>query len=145
MGVGSRGEYLEVALDREVETGGLAGRLNREMPEGLKALSAEALPEHFPKMSRWVRYALYRVEPGEGSGAAGVLLAMPLPAAGVDRDCPRLRDALQALAEREGWGGARPRVTRQGLYASLDEVREESEGRLLEVTGRDPRFREARE
>ena len=73
------GEYLEVGLDREVETGGLAERINRDMPEGLRVLSAELLPEHFPKMSRWVHYALYRVEP---EGGDGVLLALPLAAAG---------------------------------------------------------------
>jgi hypothetical protein len=146
VGVGSLGEYLEVALDREVEADGLAVRINQDMPEGLRVLSAELLPEHFPKMSRWVHYALYRVEPGQEGETAGLLLALPLAAAGgrEGEGYPRLRDALEKLDELEGWGGARPRVTRQGLYASLDEVVEESEGRLLEVSGRDARFREVR-
>lgn len=145
VGVGSYGEYLEVGLDGEVEAGGLAERINQEMPEGLRVLSAELLPEHYPKMSRWVHYALYNVEPEGGDQASGVLLALPLAAAGSEKEAegfPRLRDALEALGAQEGWSGSRPQVTRQGLYASLDEIVEESRGRLLEVSGREARLRE---
>ena len=64
VGVGSLGEYLEVGLDGEVELSDLAERINRGMPQNLRISTAEILPEHFPKMSRWVHYALYRVEKG---------------------------------------------------------------------------------
>ena len=148
VGVGSLGEYLEVGLDREVEISGLAERINRGMPRDLRVSAAEMLPEHFPKMSRWVHYALYRVEEKEGGEAARVFLALPLAAAGSEGEpggFPRLRDALEQLREREGWKtDDRPYVIRQGLYASLDEIGEEAEGRVMEASGREARLREVK-
>ena len=148
VGVGSLGEYLEVGLDGEVELSDLAERINRGMPQNLRISTAEILPEHFPKMSRWVHYALYRVEKEEGGEAASVLLALPLAAAGSEGETggfPRLRDALERLRETEGWGtDDRPYVIRQGLYASLDEIGEESGDRVMEASGREARLREVK-
>jgi hypothetical protein len=147
VGVGSLGEYMEVGLDRDVELAGLEGRINQSMPEDLRVLTAEMLPEHFPKMSRWIHYALYRVEAGQSGEAGRLLLALPLAAAGSESEqdgFPRLRDVLEKLQEQEGWGGVATRVTRQGLYASLDEIVEDAEGRLVEATGREARLREVK-
>jgi len=150
VGVSSEGEYLEVRLREQVPPQGLPERLNRGLPPDLQVTRAETLPPHFPKMSRWARYALYRVEETGGSGKEA-FLALPLPGAGEGsggqgetEGLPRLGDALESLRRDEGWGDGRLRVSRVGLYASLDEVEEDAPGRLLEARGREARLREVK-
>ncbi len=147
VGVGSLGEYLEVGLDRDVDVAGLPDQINLGLPADLKVVSAEMLSEHFPKMSRWVRYALYRVEGGQESngGEACVFLALPLAGAGAEQEpggFPRLRDALGKLRESLGWPDGGQYVIRQGLYASIEEIGDEVEGRIIEASGREARLKE---
>ncbi len=146
VGVASEGEYLEVRLREEVALQGLCERINRGLPRDLRVIRAELLPPHFPKMSRWIGYALYRVEGPDGGGSS-VFLALPLAGAsrGGGREgaaMPRLRDALESLRKREGWGEGELRVVRAGLYASLDEVKEDAPSGLLEAFGREAELRE---
>jgi len=147
VGVSSEGEYLEVRLCEEVPLEGLCECINRGLPADLQVVRVEMLPPHFPKMSRWARYALYRVDEPGGGRERSVLLALPLAGAGEGKvgggkGIPRLRDALEALRRREGWREGDPRVTRVGLYATLDEVLEEAPGGVLEACGREAVLRE---
>jgi radical SAM-linked protein len=116
LGVEAEGEYLEIHLEREVETGEAVRRLNEALPEGLRVREVTYLRPTMPRLSRWARYGLYVVERGGGRRA---LLLMPLVGEGQGR----LRDALEALLPEEERDGLR--VTRKGLYASPYEVFEE--------------------
>jgi hypothetical protein len=69
-----------------------------------------------PKLSRWARYGLYRVEGGDG--VFHLCLRVDGEGGG------RLRDALQRLKER--FGVEAEKVTRVGIYASRDEILEEN-------------------
>jgi hypothetical protein len=144
VGVGSEGEYLEVSLRERPELSGLAERINRGMPEGLRVIGMELLPPHFPKISRWIRYALYRVEVSGSPGKSCYLLLplAPQRKEGEAGGIPRLRDALSKLCELEGWDEREISVVRQGLYASVDEVLDEVSGRVIMAVNRDVRLSE---
>ncbi len=150
VGTGSEGEYLEVALEEEVDVGALIKRINLELPQGLEATELTLLPEHFPKLSRWIRYALYRIDRIEGPGDTRTLpyLLLPLASRGSgerEGSLPRLRDALARMSDEMGIDEKELRVVRQGLYASVDEVLEEVRGRILIARGREALLSEVKE
>ncbi len=146
VGVGSEGEYLEIALEGEVDVRNLLKQIVRELPQGLDALELTILPEHFPKLSRWIRYALYRIE---GPATAPTLphLLLPLASRGSSGEgqLPRLRDALARISESAGLSEGELVVVRQGLYASVDEVLDEVEGRIVMAQGREALLSEVKE
>ncbi len=115
LGVSAEAEYLEVAVEREPDLVDMTKRMNEALPEGLRVVSLQVLPDYMPKLSRWARYGLYRVE-----GAGGSFhLCLRIDGEGGGR----LRDALQKLEDRFGAGV--DAVTRVGIYASRDEILEE--------------------
>ncbi len=117
LGVEAEAEYLEVSVTGEVEEGAAVEALNRALPAGLSVREVRLLPPGMPKLSRWARYGLYRLE-GEG----GVLYLL-LKVAGEGQ--ARLKDALAAVSSRPGWSRGPRRVVRVGLYASPEEVCED--------------------
>ncbi len=120
LGVAAEAEYLEVAVRREPDLESVLKRMNEALPLGMGVVSLQVLPEYMPKLSRWARYGLYRVE--GGNGVYHLCLRVDGEGGG------RLRDALERL--RESFGVEAGKVTRVGLYASRDEVLEENPGEV---------------
>lgn len=117
LGVAAEAEYLEVALEEEVDIDEVRNRMNRALPVGVRVDEIQTLGATMPRLSRWTRYGLYRVS-GEGME---VYLLLSL---GGDKQ-GRLKDALEELGSvlgKTAWDGG---VTRVGLYASRDEVLED--------------------
>ncbi|MEW6552887.1 MAG: TIGR03936 family radical SAM-associated protein [Actinomycetota bacterium] len=134
LGVAAEAEYLEVAVDGEVDTDEVAGKINRFLPQGLYVSEVQLLAPNMPKLSRWARYGLFRLE-GEG-GTSYLLLAL----AGENQG--RLKDAVRALAEQRGEAAGRYAVTRAGLYASPEEVFEDTRERVFFYDGSKGRLKE---
>lgn len=126
LGVAAENEYLEVAVEGEVDAGAVRGRLNGYLPVGLEVNEVLLMPQNMPKLSRWVLYGLYRVAEGDGG-----LLLLSL---GGERQ-GRLRDAMEAMAARTGMEMRGGGVTRVGLFASRDEACEEAEGTVYYYDG----------
>jgi len=120
LGVAAEAEYLEAAVEGEPDLEEMIKRMNDALPEGMGVTSLQVMPGYMPKLSRWARYGLYRVEGGNGT----LHLCMRLDGEGGGR----LRDALQLLKER--WGVEAEAVTRVGIYASRDEILEENPGKV---------------
>jgi radical SAM-linked protein len=127
LGIAAEAEYLEVAVDREVDAEEVRDRLNLFLPQGLRISEVQLLAPTMPKLSRWARYGLFRLE-GAG-GTSYLLLAL------VGENQGRLKDALQALAEQGGEVAGRFSVTRAGLYASPEEIFEDTRGRVIFYDG----------
>lgn len=127
LGVAAEAEYLEVAVEEEVDAEEARRRLNQALPAGLEVREVTPLPENMPKLSRWALYGLYRRVDEEN----GPFLVLSL---GGSRQ-GRLRDALLALEEAEKESAGSGALMRVGLYASLDEVMEEAEGPLYYYDG----------
>ncbi len=127
LGVAAEAEYLEVAVDGQVDEEEVRDKLNRFLPQGLRISEVQLLAPTMPKLSRWARYGLFRLE-GEG-GISYLLLAL------VGENQGRLKDALEALAARRGEAAGYSSVTRAGLYASPEEVFEDTQGSVLFYDG----------
>lgn len=128
LGVAAEAEYLEVALNEEVDESSMKERLNRFLPAGLMVREVRNLSPTMPKLSRWVHYGLFRVDCGERD-AIYLLLALSGEKQG------RLKDALQALEDLWGMKVGYKEVTRTGLYAAPDEIFEDVEGSVLFYDG----------
>lgn len=59
VGVGSRAEYADLQLEREIDTSELREALNRVMPKGLEVLGVASMPPGIPALSAAVIYADY--------------------------------------------------------------------------------------
>lgn len=127
LGVAADAEYMEVAVETEVDTDEARERINNALPEGVRVSEVQALSANMPKLSRWTRYGLYRV-PGLNGDS---LLLLQL---GGDKQ-GRLRDALERMSERLGRTVPVQEVTRVGLYASRYEVFEDVGGPVYEYDG----------
>ena len=127
LGVAAEGEYLEVFLEGNVLPEEAAESINRGLPEGLRVVSAQLLPPTMPRLSRWARYGLYRLSDG-----ATLHLAIPLSGEGEGR----LKDALERIGEKLGVEVSGMEVTRVGIYASLDEVLEDTPGTVYFYHGK---------
>jgi hypothetical protein len=134
LGVAAESEYLEAAVDAAVEEGEARNRLNESLPEGLKVRELRLLPATMPKLSRWARYGLFRVE--DEAGVSYLLLVLYGEGQG------RLKDALLALTAIRGAPQGRRVVTRVGLYASPDEVFEDVAGVIFFYHGARGELRE---
>jgi radical SAM-linked protein len=137
LGIAAEAEYLEVAVEGEVDSGEAKKRLNLALPEGLKVSEVQLLAPTMPKLSRWARYGLFRLEDGEETSY--LLLALSGEGQG------RLRDALEAFAASRGEPSGRYAVTRVGLYASPDEVFEDTRGRVLFYDGAHGELKEVKD
>ncbi len=129
LGVAAEAEYLEVSVGEEPDLQAARESMDRSLPLGLGIVSMQVLPPHMPRLSRWTRYGLYRVE-ADGSRFH---LALRLSGEGEGR----LKEALVRLGEylrRDLQGGE---VTRVGIYASREEVAEEVAGPLYLYRGRE--------
>ncbi len=122
LGVAAEAEYLEVSVAGGVDEGEAVEALNRALPEGLRVREVRLLAPNMPKLSRWARYGLYRLEREEG----GFHLLLKVSGEGQ----ARLKDALEEAARRLGWVPALERVVRVGLYASPEEVFEDVRGEV---------------
>ena len=127
LGVAAEAEYLEVAVDGEVDEVEAKEKLNQALPIGLQVSEVLSLAPTMPKLSRWARYGLFRLE--EGGETSYLLLALGGEGQG------RLKDALAALAEKSGAPAGSCMVTRAGLYASPDEVFEDAPEGVLFYDG----------
>lgn len=127
LGVAAQAEYLEVAVEGEADTAAVRESMNRALPAGLEVREVMALPSNMPKLSRWALYGLYRETGKEG----GPYLLLSLSG----RKQGRLRDAIQALGEAEERALAYTQMERVGLYASRDEVLEETDGPVYYYDG----------
>ena len=117
LGVCAEAEYLEVSVEEEVAPEDARDRINRGLPQGLQVSEIQPLAPTMPKLSRWVRYGLYRIDAGEST----IYILLQLSGEGQGR----LKDALTAVSERVGRPVDNRDVTRVGLYASPDEVLED--------------------
>jgi radical SAM-linked protein len=127
LGVAAEAEYLEVGVDAEVDEEEVPRRLNRCLPRGLRVSEARVLAPTMPKLSRWARYGLFRLE-GEGD-TSYLLLAL------VGENQGRLKDALEAVAEKREQETGHYAVTRAGLYASPEEIFEDISGSVFFYDG----------
>lgn len=134
LGVAAEAEYLEVSVTREVDEGEALEALNRALPEGLRVREVRMLPPGMPKLSRWARYGLYRLEGDDG----GVHLLIKVGGEGQ----VRLKDALEAVASTLGWVPGPEKVVRTGLYASPEEVFEDVRGKVYYFDGEGRDLRE---
>jgi len=127
LGVAAEAEYLEVGVAGEVDPDEAREKLNLALPAGLRVSEVLPVPPNMPKLSRWARFGLFRVE--DGGETLYLLLALSGEGQG------RLKDAVVALAQR-GMAAERPMLTRVGLYASPDEVFEDVRGKVIIFDGR---------
>lgn len=118
LGVAAEAEYLEVAVEGNVDPEDALVRMNASLPPGLGVVSVEILPPSMPRLSRWTRYGLYRVEAGD------TILHLCLRLSGEGGG--RLKDALRRLEEETGLDLEGSRITRAGIFASREEVLEEA-------------------
>ena len=129
LGVAAEADYLEVAVAEEPDLRAMRESMDRSLPEGLGIVSIQAMPPHVPRLSRWARYGLYRVE------AAGRRYHLALRLGGEGEG--RLREALQALERHLQEDIRDGEVTRVGIFASRDELWEEVDGPLYLYRGRE--------
>ncbi len=123
LGVSAEAEYLEVGVAGEVDEADAAARLNQALPEGLRVREVTSLAPTMPKLSRWARYGLFRIE--EKGKTTYLLMVLCGEGQG------RLKDALQALDAERGTAPCGRGITRVGLYASPDEVFEDVPGGVM--------------
>ncbi|MDY6793678.1 MAG: TIGR03936 family radical SAM-associated protein [Actinomycetota bacterium] len=127
LGVEAEAEYLEVAVEGDIDTAEAGKGLNRALPTGLRVWEVQALPPGMPKLSKWARYGLYTVRDGDGEE----LLLLPLSG----EKQGKLGDALEKMAVFRGGPLEKSDVVRKGLYASRFEVFEEIEGPVFLYDG----------
>jgi len=120
LGVAAEAEYIEVGLEEDVNSKEALEKINQALPRGLEVREIHALSKTMPRLSRWVRYGLYRVP--VGAGYEYLLLSL----SGVKQG--RLRDALEKMASQLGMAVNDRGAVRVGLYASPDEVFEDAQG-----------------
>jgi radical SAM-linked protein len=131
LGVSAQAEYLEVSVEEGVKTLEAKERMNLALPRGLKVCDLQQLAPTMPKLSRWVRYGLYRIDTDEaGEKAVYVVLQLSGEEAG------RLKDVLEKIAELLDRPATNRDVTRVGLYASPHEVHEDARGRVYFYDGK---------
>lgn len=129
LGVAAEAEYLEVAVAEDPDLRAMRENMDRSLPEGLGIVSIQLMPPHMPRLSRWARYGLYRIE----ADGRRYHLALQLGGEGEGR----LRDALEELERhlQEALRGGE--VTRVGIFASRDELWEEVDGPLYLYRGKE--------
>ncbi|MEJ5187449.1 MAG: TIGR03936 family radical SAM-associated protein, partial [Candidatus Geothermincolales bacterium] len=137
LGVSALAEYLEVKVDGQGDLEMARERMNQALPRGLAVREIKPMPLHIPKLSRWARYGLYRVEKDQRGEKEVSHLVLSL--AGEEQG--RLREALEQLGIEE-LGGGEARVTRTGIYASLYEAVEDAGGKALYYDGKEKVLRE---
>ncbi len=131
LGVKALAEYLEVKVAGPADVELARERMNQALPRGLEVREIRLMPMHIPKLSRWARYGLYRVERGEFG--EGEVIHLVLSLAGEEQG--RLREALEILGFGE-IGSYGFSVTRVGIYPSLYEAVEDAGGRALYYDGK---------
>ncbi len=135
LGVAAEAEYLEVAVEGDVDPKEAREMMNTALPSGLGVVSIEILPPSMPRLSRWTRYGLYRVEAGD----AVLHLCLRLSGEGGGR----LRDALERLEKETGLNLKGSYITRTGIFASREEVLEEAPRPVYFYRGSDGRLEKA--
>jgi radical SAM-linked protein len=122
LGVAARAEYVELTIEESpADLECVRGAINNALPLGLAVLAIQELPPGMPKLSKWTRLGLYRLEAEDAD--IFLLLSLTGPKQG------KLKDALTALAELSGGPESRlSDICRLGLYASEDEVFEDVGG-----------------
>ena len=134
LGVAADAEYMEVAVETQVDTTETRKRINGALPVGLTVSDVQVMSDNMPKLSKWTRYGLYRIT-GQNED---MLLLLQL---GGDKQ-GRLRDALEKISERLGRTVGVQEATRVGLYASRYEVLEDVGGTVYEYDGEYGRLEE---
>jgi radical SAM-linked protein len=134
LGVAADAEYVEVAVENQVDTAEARRRINGALPVGLTVSEVQVMSDKMPKLSKWTRYGLYRIKGQDGE----MLLLLQL---GGDKQ-GRLRDALENISERMGRTVDVQEATRVGLYASRYEVSEDVGGPVYEYDGEKRRLEE---
>lgn len=129
LGVAAEAEYLEVSVVEEPDLQAMRENMHRSLPSGLGIVSLQVLPPSMPRLSRWTRYGLYRVEAGDRR----FHLALRLSGEGEGR----LKEALERLGEYLKTDLQSGEVTRVGIYASREEVAEEVAGPIYLYRGRE--------
>ena len=78
LGLGLTGEreIMEIRLEEGMPAEECMELLNRELPEGLKILSARSIPDQTPAIMSLVEAAIYRIEFPEGTDFKAPFLAM---------------------------------------------------------------------
>jgi radical SAM-linked protein len=137
LGVSAYAEYLEVKVAGLGDLEAARERMNRALPQGITVREIKPMPLHIPKLSRWARYGLYRVERGGYGEGDAQHLVLSL----VGEEQGRLREALESLGV-EGIGSPGVSVTRVGIYASLYEAVEDAGGRALYYDGKEKVLRQ---
>ncbi len=137
LGVAAEAEYLEVAVEEGADLAGLEERMNGVLPQGLEVGGTQLLAPTMPKLSRWARYGLFRLEDAEGTA----FLLLPLSG---ERQ-GRLKDALEAFAAAVRPLSRHAGVTRMGLYASPHEVFEDAAGSVFFYDGASGEVKEMRD
>lgn len=128
LGVSAEAEYIEVSVEEEVGTNEARDKMNQALPQGLRVCEVQPLAPTMPKLSRWVRYGLYRI----GADEKTIYLLMQLSG----EKQGRLKVALEVIADRLGRPADNRDVTRVGLYASPDEVLEDVRGPVYFYDGK---------
>lgn len=137
LGVCASSEYLEVKVTGTADLEIARERMNEALPRGLRVREIRQIPIHIPKLSRWARYGLYRVEK-EGPGDVEVFYLV-LSLTGEEQG--RLREVLEEMGMGE-MGGDGISVARVGIYPSLYEAVEDAGGKALYYDGRSKVFKE---
>ncbi len=78
LGLGLTGEreIMEIRLEKEMPAEQCMQQLNRELPEGLRILAAQSIPDQTPAIMSLVEAAIYRIEFPEGMDCQTPFLAM---------------------------------------------------------------------
>jgi hypothetical protein len=137
LGVAAEAEYVELAVEGDVDMKEAVERLSLALPTGLGVSEIQALSPTMPKLSRWARYGLFRLQDGEKRSYLLLILG--------GKGQGRLKDAMHAMADDGDLDEARCSVTRVGLYASPEEVFEDAEGKVMFYDGASGELREIEE
>jgi radical SAM-linked protein len=131
LGVAAQAEYLEVSVEEGAKVLEAKGRMNKALPRGLQVCELQQLAPTMPKLSRWVRYGLYRIDAG-GTDEETVYVVLSFSG----EEAARLKDALEKVGELLGRPATNRDVTRVGLYASPHEVHEDARGLVYFYDGK---------
>jgi radical SAM-linked protein len=131
LGVSAQAEYLEVSVEEEAKILEAKERMNLALPRGLQVRDIQQLAPTMPKLSRWVRYGLYRIETHE-AGKNPIYVVFQLSG----EEAGRLKDVLEKIGDLLGRQVTKRDVAREGLYASPQEVYEDVRGRVYFYDGK---------
>lgn len=131
LGVSAKAEYLEVSVEEEAKILEAKERMNRALPRGLQVYELQQLEPTMPKLSRWVRYGLYRIDTDE-TDVKEVYVVLQFSG----EEAGRLKDVLEKVDELLGQQATNRDVTRVGLYASPHEVHEDARGLVYFYNGK---------